>query len=240
MVDGGRGDGREDLELRSSRYELGVTGVGNGKVEGSVRLTSGRTEVAVEVKGPEASLASVVVKPTANRDRVSVNVKSVVSPVSGQSGEREQALEESIIKFVAGVLDPSCPPRTTITVVAQILSEDGSLLACLLNATALALMEAGIPLYGTPVSVAVAVAHSEPSPPRLCLDPDLAEERTSQLVGTYSYLFSSVDSSESAIEEMKANIVHVSTLGNSNAQTALHALTVAEKAARLVLRTRAC
>ena len=225
-----RAGGRDYLELRASRCEVGIAGCGSGKVEGSVRLSSGRTAVAVEVKGPESSPSGAPTKPTAGRDGLLVTVRSIVRPISGLAGEREQDLESKVVSFVEGILDPSCPPRTTVTVVVQILSEDGSLLATILNATATALVEAGVPLFGSPVAVSIAVADS--GTPRVRLDPDLREESTCELVGTYAYLFVTEG------DQTGASVVQASSMGRSSAETAMLALATAEKAAEAVFHSR--
>ena len=59
---------------------------------------------------------------------------------------RIQEIEITIAKALASNLHTHLFPHSTITVSLHVLSQDGSLLAALLNATTLALIDAGIPM----------------------------------------------------------------------------------------------
>ena len=220
---------RSPLQFRPLEAELGITGVGNGKVEGSARWSAGRTVVTAEVKGPEASPSGLShlgsTTQARSEDQISVSVKAVVRPMSGLPTEREHELEDKMVKFVQSVLDPSCPPRTTITVLVQVLSDDGSLLAAILNATSAALLEAGIPLYGSPASVSIAMTDNS----AIYVDPDAREESTSQFVGTYTLQRTGpLAGSRQEGFDTRSTFVQVSTMGQASGQ----ALCLAEKAAQ--------
>jgi len=237
---------REKLAFRPVEVELGLALVGNGKVEGSARWASGGTCVTAEVKGPEATPAM------AAGDATTVTVKAIVRSVCGLAADREHELEDRIAKFVQSVLDRSCPPRTTVTVVVQILSEDGSLLACALNAAAVALLDAGVPLCGSPATVSVAMARRAGSPADwvLLLEPDAREEAACEFVGTYAMLFASPgdgpgdrtqdNDNEKPSEDkgkgfMESEIVHMSCNGRATGDGTLLALSAAEKASEQML-----
>lgn len=228
-----RTDGREPMEFRPTRSDFGIACVGSGRVEGSVRLAAGKTAVTAEVLGPSQASSAAGAMRAGHRDDVRVSVKTVVRPVSGMPGEREQELEQTVSKFVEGVLDPSCPPFTTVTVVVQILSEDGSLLSCILNATAAALIEAGIPLFGYPVSVTIGMPYA--SETAVQVDPNLKEERASEFLGTYTYVFTS---DKSQPDSTKPRIVQMSTIGRSTTKSVVIALAAAERAALVVLEAK--
>ena len=62
---------------------------------------------------------------------------------------RERMFERLIRRTVEGVLQAALHPRTSIGVSLQVLSEDGGLLACALNAACAALVDAAVPLNNT-------------------------------------------------------------------------------------------
>lgn len=99
----------------------------------------------------------------------------------GPLTDSERDIEERIVRFVLGVLDPSCPPRTALTIIVQILSSDGSLLACIFNVVTLALLDAGIPLCGSPACVSFAITQQG----KFWLEPDYKEEQVSLLQFKY-------------------------------------------------------
>uniref|UniRef100_A0A7S3E4X2 Exoribonuclease phosphorolytic domain-containing protein n=1 Tax=Chloropicon laureae TaxID=464258 RepID=A0A7S3E4X2_9CHLO len=245
---------REKLAFRPVEVELGLALVGNGKVEGSARWASGGTCVTAEVKGPEATpaMAAGDAAAASGGDATTVTVKVIVRPVCGLAADREHELEDRIAKFVQSVLDRSCPPRTTVTVVVQILSEDGSLLACALNAAAVALLDAGVPLCGSPATVSIAMAQRAGSPADwvLLLEPDAREEAACEFVGTYAMLFASPgdgsgdrtqdNDNEKPSEDkgkgsMESEIVHMSCNGRATGDGTLLALSAAEKASEQML-----
>jgi exosome complex component RRP41 len=61
---------------------------------------------------------------------------------------RISELEATISRAFAANLHTHLFPHSTITISLHILSQDGSLLAALINATTLALIDAGIPMTG--------------------------------------------------------------------------------------------
>jgi exosome complex component RRP46 len=62
--------------------------------------------------------------------------------------ERETTLRRTLEQIVL----TSQMPRLGIRVVVQVIAQDGSLEACAMNATCHALMDAGIPMFGTLVA----------------------------------------------------------------------------------------
>ena len=220
-------DESRDLQFRPIQVDLGFTSVGNSsKVQGSAKWTSGRTIVEAQVKGPEASPAAAAAA-TSVTGEITVSVKAIVKPVAGMVTEQEQEIEDKVVKFVEGVLDKSCPPRTTVTVILHILSQDGSLLACVLNAAAAALLEAGIPLCGTPASVSLALPEAETN--RVLLEPDSKEERYCSFTGTFSFLFSSLS---------PPTVIIMSTKGKgSSTKNCVVALAAAEHACKQIFQT---
>ena len=95
--------------------------------------------------------------------------------------ERETTLRRTLEQIVL----TSQMPRLGIRVVVQVIAQDGSLEACAMNATCHALMDAGIPMFGTLVAAAVAVVPGIGP----CADPTEDEELGSTARGTFAYCF---------------------------------------------------
>tara|TARA_B100000482_G_scaffold84153_1_gene60113 strand:+ start:122 stop:631 length:510 start_codon:yes stop_codon:yes gene_type:complete len=95
--------------------------------------------------------------------------------------ERETTLRRTLEQIVL----TSQMPRLGIRVVVQVIAQDGSLEACAMNATCHALMDAGIPMFGTLVAAAVAVVPGIGP----CADPTEGEELGSTARGTFAYCF---------------------------------------------------
>lgn len=68
------------------------------------------------------------------------------SPLTDMVSRRTQEMEILIAKTLSSNLHTHLFPHSSITVSLHVLSQDGSLLAALLNATTLALIDAGIPM----------------------------------------------------------------------------------------------
>ena len=63
-------------------------------------------------------------------------------------------------------------PRAVISIVVQVLEDNGSILATAINAVTLALMDAGVPMRSVVTASTCAILPDG----RMCLDPSLSEE----------------------------------------------------------------
>jgi exosome complex component RRP46 len=80
-------------------------------------------------------------------------------------------------------------PRALIQVVVQVVSDDGGVLACALNAACAALVDAAVPLRTLFAAVSAAQqAAGADGEAGLLLDPSAAEEAAAGAVGTFAYL----------------------------------------------------
>merc|ERR1719433_387596 len=101
----------------------------------------------------------------------------VVRPRVGLPGAEERQLEGHLLRQLEHVVLHKEYPRTQIQVVLQVCSDDGSLAAVAGNAAFLALLDAGVAMRATSLSVTVGVcAGTEEAPATLLLDPTAAEE----------------------------------------------------------------
>ena len=110
-------------------------------------------------------------------------------------------------------------PRLGLRVVVQVISADGAVEACAMNATCHALMDAGVEMFGTLVAATVAIpkiiaGDAEELGP--CADPTEDEERDAAAVGTFAYCFRGGKPGEvpaNATPERECDVVHCSARG---------------------------
>ncbi|KOS20104.1 Exosome complex component ski6 [Escovopsis weberi] len=120
--------------------------------DGSSYLEMGHTKVMCVVTGPSEQQAQQR-KAGGQRDGAGIVVNIVVAGFSsvdrkrrGRNDKRVQEMEITIAQALAANLHTQLFPHSTITVSLHVLSQDGSLLAALINATTLALVDAGVPM----------------------------------------------------------------------------------------------
>ncbi|THV02787.1 hypothetical protein K435DRAFT_568533, partial [Dendrothele bispora CBS 962.96] len=144
---GYRSDGRRQYELRTISIDLSPQGSG---ADGSATLSHGLTQVSVCVFGPrEAKVRSQTF-----HDRANINVEVGIAAFSsserrrrGRGDKRILELSQTIKATFEPVIQTSLYPRSQIDIYIQVLQQDGGLLQACINATTLALVNAGIPLY---------------------------------------------------------------------------------------------
>eukprot|EP01087_Luapelamoeba_hula_P023471 TRINITY_DN8631_c0_g1_i1.p1 TRINITY_DN8631_c0_g1~~TRINITY_DN8631_c0_g1_i1.p1 ORF type:complete len:136 (-),score=22.04 TRINITY_DN8631_c0_g1_i1:55-462(-) len=103
-------------------------------------------------------------------------------------------------------------PRTEISVLIQVMSDDGSLLAAALNGTCLALIDAGIPLHATVAAITCAYTKDY----SFVLDPDAEEQRSAAAVFTFAL--------SSGIEDVKGRVLVSHTWGSFDERQYFYAL----------------
>ncbi|KAI4042881.1 exosome component 5 [Homo sapiens] len=97
-------------------------------------------------------------------------------------GVAEKSRERLIRNTCEAVVLGTLHPRTSITVVLQVVSDAGSLLACCLNAACMALVDAGVPMRALFCGVACALD----SDGTLVLDPTSKQEKEARAVLTFA------------------------------------------------------
>ncbi|CAJ1355473.1 unnamed protein product [Effrenium voratum] len=165
MAANARRDGRQGNQLRPPAMDLRPL----LRADGSARFRFGDSAVVAAVFGPR--------EPRSRHrelfDRATLEI--VVRPAVGIPGPKERQMEAHLARQLEHVVLSTEYPRTQISVVVQLSSCDGSVAACAANAAALALLDAGVAMRATALSVAVAVKQTGGSPV-LWLDPTAAEE----------------------------------------------------------------
>ncbi|KAK0115722.1 Exosome non-catalytic core component [Cadophora gregata] len=145
-------DGRRWNELRRLTAQMRT----QAAADGSSYLEMGNTKVICTVSGPsEGRSGGGGGVGGGQRDKASIEVGISVAGFSGvdrkksAGGRGDKRLTEmslTISSAFSHTLFTHLYPHSTITLSLHILSQDGSLLAALLNASTLALIDAGIPM----------------------------------------------------------------------------------------------
>ena len=168
-----RADGRVAAQLRPMAAEPGAL----SRADGSARFSHDRTEVLVSVYGPCEVKRS--------REQIDgATLEVIMRPRYGLplpvDREREQLLSQTLHQIIIGSLHP----RTAISVVVQVLNDDGSILTAALHGACIALMHAGVPLHGMLGGCTLALLPDG----GMLLDPDADEEAEAEANVTLAYL----------------------------------------------------
>ncbi|KAI1819888.1 ribosomal protein S5 domain 2-like protein [Xylaria intraflava] len=149
-----RVDGRRWNDLRHLHGQIRT----QAAADGSSYLEMGNTKVMCVISGPSedagkrrglATSATTVSGPNAADIAVSVVVggfSGVDRKKRARTDKRIQELQATIGKAFAASLHLNLYPRSTLIVSLHVLSQDGSLLAALINAATLALIDSGVPM----------------------------------------------------------------------------------------------
>jgi len=148
-------DGRRVNELRSLSAEMGVS----EGFEGSASFAFGSTKVLATVQGPReisaagdsssAELGSIVVKihaasfSSSGGERASGGANRR-PPQDRRLQEWSRFVEEMLISGDCVMLEAF--PRSQVDIFVEVLNADGGVLAAIVNAVCLALLDAGIPM----------------------------------------------------------------------------------------------
>ncbi|KAH9999213.1 exosome component 4 [Russula compacta] len=143
---GFRSDGRRQYELREITFDS-TTQAG---ADGSARVAHGLTEVLVSVFGPREAR----VRAQTLHDRAALHVEATIAPFSSASDRRRRGRGDKRVLELAAtvkatfepVVQTSLYPRSQIDIFVHVLQQDGGVLQAAVNATTVALVNAGVPL----------------------------------------------------------------------------------------------
>ncbi|EON95831.1 putative exosome complex exonuclease rrp41 protein [Phaeoacremonium minimum UCRPA7] len=190
-----RVDGRRWNELRRCHAQIRT----QAAADGSSYLEMGNTKVMCVVNGPteprrggagggggaseQTKEAQVIVS------IVVAGFSSVDRKRRGRGDKRIQEMQTTISRALSSTLHTHLFPHSTINVSLHVLSQDGSLLAALINASALAAIDAGIPMTDyvaacTAGSTSSYAANDEAADPLLDLNQQEEQELPSLTVAT--------------------------------------------------------
>ncbi|XP_053123092.1 exosome complex component RRP46 isoform X2 [Hemicordylus capensis] len=114
----------------------------------------------------------------------------LLRPKVGLPGVFERSREQMIKKTCEAVILGTLHPRSSITVVLQVITSAGSLLSSCLNATCMSLMDAGLPMSSLFCGVTCALDADG----NITLDPTAKQEKEAQAVLTFA-----IDSTEKKV-----------------------------------------
>jgi exosome complex component RRP41 len=150
-----RVDGRRWNDLRQLKAQVRT----QDAADGSSYLEMGHTKVMCVVTGPaeqgqqRGGRSATSGQGGGQREGASISVNIVIAGFSsvdrrkrGRNDKRTQEMEITIARTFASNLHTHLFPHSTISISLHVLSQDGSLLAALINAATLALVDAGIPM----------------------------------------------------------------------------------------------
>mmetsp|Transcript_20515 Transcript_20515/g.34377 ORF Transcript_20515/g.34377 Transcript_20515/m.34377 type:complete len:241 (-) Transcript_20515:363-1085(-) len=167
-----RDDGRESNQIRTLACERGLL----NRADGSARWSQDSSSVLAAVYGPK-SVPGYKESP----DRATIEV--IFKPKNELPGTAERELEHIIAKTVESVILTALHPRTGISIILQVLHDDGSILACAINAACAALVDAGIPMSGLIAAACIALSADG----QLLLDPLQSEAAEATAMVTLAF-----------------------------------------------------
>ncbi|GJJ16125.1 hypothetical protein Clacol_010405 [Clathrus columnatus] len=159
---GYRSDGRRQYELRN--FDIDFSG-SNSTADGYCTVTHGLTTVIAFVFGPrEASQRNLTM-----HDRAIINVEVNVAPFSSNDRRRRGRGDRRLLELAASIKSTFEPvvqihlyPRSEIDIFIQVMEQDGGFLQAAINATTLALINAGIPMIDYVAAVTCGVSSTKP------------------------------------------------------------------------------
>lgn len=167
---GYRSDGRKKYELRSMNISMGGSKAASmhsmldsnsyphpNAPDGSAVILHGLTEVVAKVFGPREPQ----IRREAIHDRANINVQVIILPFSGGSTARKRGRgDKRLLELAAAIESTFQPviqtglyPRSQIDIVVEIHQQDGGVLQAAINATTIALTDAGVAMYDQVVAV---------------------------------------------------------------------------------------
>jgi exosome complex component RRP46 len=120
-------------------------------------------------------------------DRATIHVN--IQPATGQVSNSDAQLEYMLDKSLQSVICTALAPRCAVQLDVQVLQSDGSLFASLLNASCLALLDAGVQCNSTVAAVTIAAMADG----ALIIDPDAKEESVAKALVTLAFSSTSTD-----------------------------------------------
>ncbi|MFT7803817.1 exosome complex component RRP46, partial [Arapaima gigas] len=151
-------------------------------------------------------------------DRATLEV--IIQLKVGMSGVRERAQEQYVRETCEAALLSSLHPRSSLSLVLQIIHDDGSLLSCCLNAACMALMDAGLPMSCLFCGVTCAIDHDG----CIVTDPTLKQEKESRALMTF------------AIDSVDRKVIMSSTKGSFSVNELQQCIAVSQRASEKIFQ----
>lgn len=168
---------RRDGRLPNQMRPLSAQPNALGRADGSARFGHDRTQVLCSVYGPRECKRA--------RERVgAAAIEVVFRPRAGLPGPVEREFEQLLSQTLTHAVLTVLHPRTAVSVVVQVLADEGSLLSAAIGGACLALVHAGVPLRGMLSGCTIALLPDGAA----LLDPTAEEEAEAEAVVSLGYL----------------------------------------------------
>ena len=158
------GTNRKPDEEREIKYQTGIC----LSSQGSAQLEMGRTKVIVNILGPKQAVFREV-------ETGKVNIRTKTYP-------EMPTINKIVTAAIENSLDTERYPDSTLDVSITIVCNDGGLKTCAINATILALLDAGYQMNNTVASTNIVVKGES-----FNYDPSLDEETYADGIATFVY-----------------------------------------------------
>ncbi|XP_010901343.2 exosome complex component RRP46 [Esox lucius] len=175
--------------------------------DGSSSFVQGDTSVLAGVYGPAEVKVSKEIY-----DRATLEV--VIQTKVGLPSVKERAREQCVRETCEAALLSTLNPRSSLTLILQVVHDDGSLLACFLNAACMALMDAGLPMSCLFAGVTCAIDGDG----RIIIDPSAVQEKESRALMTF------------AIDSKERRVMMSSTKGSFTVHELHQCVAISQKA----------
>lgn len=173
----GRRDGRSAGEMRAMTITHGVLPA----ADGSARIKCGATDVLVGVYGPMDCPI-----PRQRADDVQVHVafrkRDVGEMGEGVTSAAEMIAARDLRNVILEVILGSMHPRKALVVAVQVLADHGGMIATAVNASILALLDAGVPMGAVPSAACASIKNGA-----VIVDPVRVEEMEAEAVLTITF-----------------------------------------------------
>ncbi|XP_055519661.1 exosome complex component RRP46 [Leucoraja erinacea] len=181
--------------------------------DGSACFTQGDTTVLAAVYGPAEVKVSKEIF-----DKATLDV--LLKPKVGLPSVAEKSKEQMIRNTCEATVLTALHPRSSITVVLQVIHDSGSLLSCCLNAACMALMDAGLPMKSVFCGITCMI-----DPDRnILLDPTTTMEKEAAAVLTFS------------IDSVEKQLLTLSTKGSYSVEELQQCVAICQKAAEKIFQ----
>uniref|UniRef100_A0A3B4AQG6 Exosome complex component RRP46 n=2 Tax=Periophthalmus magnuspinnatus TaxID=409849 RepID=A0A3B4AQG6_9GOBI len=196
-----------DISLREFGCEQNLL----SRPDGSASFIQGDTSVLAGMYGPAEVKVSKEIY-----DRATLEV--LIQPKVGLPSVRERSQEQCVRETCEASLLSFLHPRSSLTLILQVVHNDGSLLSCLLNAACMALMDAGLPMSCLFCGVTCAIN----SDGQIITDPTVAQEKESRAILTF------------AIDSTDHKVLMSSTQGSFSVYELQQCIAVCQKASEKI------
>ncbi|XP_063061455.1 exosome complex component RRP46 [Engraulis encrasicolus] len=200
-------------EFNPSTREFGCEQNLLSRPDGSATFIQGNTNVLAGVYGPAEVKVSKEIY-----DRATLEV--LIQPKIGMPGVPERAREQCVRETCEAALLSSLHPRSSLTLILQEIHDDGSLLACCLNAACMALMDAGLPMSCLFCGITCVIS----SEGQIITDPTSQQEKESRAQMTF------------AIDSIEKRVMMTSTKGAISVQELQEAIALSQRASERIFQ----